>query len=93
MMLLLHLRTLDRQLLYQRADRFRSAHRKTVMDKRGPFQRTPRTAVALRAQRHFQTIALLEQLDRAERYAGTEEFAAAARIAARALSNARGASR
>jgi hypothetical protein len=42
-----------------------------------------------RARRHFQTVAILNHLDRAERQATLEQFAAAARIAARAVCNAR----
>jgi len=59
------------------------------MDKRGPFQRDPGTAMARRARRHFETIAILGELDRAEQRATPEQFATAARIAARILSNAR----
>jgi len=42
-----------------------------------------------RARRHFQSVAILNHLDRAERQATSEQFAAAARIAARAVCNAR----
>ena len=42
-----------------------------------------------KAHRHFQSVALLAELDRAERYATYEQFASAAKIAARAVANAR----
>ena len=43
-------------------------------------------AMVLRARRHFQTIAILGAFDRAEEHATAEQFAAAARVAARILS-------
>ena len=59
------------------------------MDKRHPFQRDVNKAIGLRARRHFQTIAIIGALDRAEQQATVEQFASAARIAARILSSAR----
>jgi hypothetical protein len=46
-----------------------------------------------KAQRHFQIIAMLNELDRAEQHVTPERFASAARIAARLVSNARNRSR
>ena len=42
-----------------------------------------------RARRHFETIAIINELDNAERHATLEQFTAAARVAARAICNAR----
>jgi hypothetical protein len=59
------------------------------MDKRPPIPRHPSPALPERAWRHFKSVAILNELDKAERQATAEQFAAAARIAARALCNAR----
>ena len=58
------------------------------MNKRPPIPRDF-SGLPERAQRHFQTVAILNHLDRSERQATPEQFAAAARIAARAVCNAR----
>jgi soluble cytochrome b562 len=42
-----------------------------------------------RARRHFESIAIINELDNAERHATQEQFMAAARVAARAICNAR----
>jgi hypothetical protein len=58
------------------------------MNKRPPIPRDL-SGLPERARRHFQTVAILNHLDRAERQATPEQFAVAARIAARAVCNAR----
>ena len=63
------------------------------MDKRAPTRRYGATVMTNKARRHFQSIAILNELDRAERYVTPEQFASAARIAARAVSVARNSSR
>ena len=45
--------------------------------------------MASKAQLHFQSIAILNELDKAERHATREQFASAAKIAARTVSVAR----
>jgi hypothetical protein len=64
-----------------------------VMDRRQPPQLYGAAVMTSKARRHFQSIAVLSQLDRAERHATPEEFAAAAKITARAVSIARKRSR
>lgn len=64
-----------------------------VMDKRTWIRHHKVTVMTYKAQRHFQSVALLSGLDRAERYATFEQFASAAKIAARSISNARNRSR
>ena len=88
------LRIVDRQLLY-RASRDLSCYSTigTVMDKRGQIRQQGAKVMTEKAQRHFQSIAVLKELDQAERDATVEDFAAAAKIAARAVSNARNKSR
>jgi len=54
-------------------------------------QREKASIMARRARRHFASITALRQLDCAERGATGEQFSAAARIAARCISKARGA--
>jgi len=58
------------------------------MNKRPPVPRDF-SGLPERARRHFQSVAILNHLDRAERQATPEQFASAARIAARAVCNAR----
>lgn len=60
-----------------------------VMHKSTRIRRQGATMMTYKAYRHFQSVELLAQLDRAERYATPEQFAAAARIAARSVTNAR----
>jgi hypothetical protein len=52
-------------------------------------KRDSAAAMALRARRHFQTMAILSGFDRAEEQATAEQFNSAARIAARILFNVR----
>jgi L-fucose isomerase-like protein len=47
------------------------------------------SGLPLRTRRHFETVAIINQLEHAERYATIEQFTAAARIAARAICNAK----
>ena len=42
-----------------------------------------------RARRHFESIAIINELDNAERHATQEQFTTAARVAARTICNAR----
>lgn len=60
-----------------------------VMDKRPPTWPYGRAVMTNKARRHFQSIAMLSELDRVERHATTEQFAAAAKLTARAVSIAR----
>jgi len=59
------------------------------MDRRQPPRPYGAAVATNKARRHFLSIAMLSQLDRAERHVTTEQFAAAAKIAARAVSIAR----
>jgi hypothetical protein len=59
------------------------------MNNKHPPVPHPLSGLPERARRHFQSVAILNHLDRAERQATPEQFAAAARIAARAVCNAR----
>ena len=45
--------------------------------------------LTLRTRRHFETVAIINQLEQAERKVTLEQFTAAARIAARAICNAK----
>ena len=63
------------------------------MNERAPTRRVGATVMTSKARLHFQSIALLNELDRAERQATPEQFASAARIAARTVSVARDRSR
>jgi len=59
------------------------------VNKRPPIPDDHSPPLPERARRHFQSIAILTELDKAERRATPEQFASAARIAARAVCNAR----
>ena len=64
-----------------------------VMDRRQPPELYGAAVMTSKAQQHFQTIAILSYLDSAERHAMPDQFAAAAKITARAVSIARKRSR
>jgi hypothetical protein len=49
-------------------------------------KRNAAAAMVLRARRHFQTLAILGAFDKAEEQATAEQFAVAARVTARILS-------
>jgi len=63
------------------------------MHKHKPIRYRGARVMTEKARRHFQVIAILNELDRAEQHATLEQFASAARIAARLVSNARNRSR
>jgi len=63
------------------------------MNERAPTRRVGATVMTSKARLHFQSIAILNELDRAERQATTAQFASAARIAARTVTVARDRSR
>ena len=56
-------------------------------------RRCAASVMTSKARLHFQSIAILNELDRAERQATPEQFASAAKIAARTVSVARNRSR
>ena len=58
-----------------------------------PFRRCAAGVMTSKARLHFQSIAILHELDRAERHATPEQFASAAKVAARTVSVARNSSR
>jgi hypothetical protein len=60
-----------------------------AMNKRPPIPRQLLPELPERARRHFKSIAILSELDKAESQATHDQFAVAARIAARAVCNAR----
>src|SRR4029453_472029 len=60
-----------------------SARTRTVMNERAPPRRFAATVMTSKARLHFQSIAILNELDRAERRATPEQFASAAKITAR----------
>ena len=66
---------------------------KNSMDERAPTRRFGATVMTSKARLHFQSIAILNELDKAERKATPEQLASAARIAARTVSIARNRSR
>ena len=60
-----------------------------MMHKSTQIRRNGAAVMTDKAHRHFQSVALLAELDRAERYATYQQFASAAKIAARSVANAR----
>jgi hypothetical protein len=63
------------------------------MNERDEGRRSAARLLTSKARLHFQSIAILNYLDRAEWHATAEQFAAAAKIAARTLLLARNRSR
>ena len=63
------------------------------MSERAPPRRFAARVMTSKALLHFQSIAILNELDRAERQATPKQFASAAKIAARTVSLARNRSR
>jgi len=59
------------------------------MNEPAPHRRCAARVMTSKARLHFQSIAILNELDRAERQATPEQFASAARVAARTVSAAR----
>jgi len=53
------------------------------MSERAPPRRSNAKVMTSNALRHFQSIAILNELDRAERQATPQQFASAAKVAAR----------
>jgi hypothetical protein len=59
------------------------------MNERAEPRRCPAEVMTIRARLHFQSVAILNALDKAECQATPEQFASAAKIAARTVLSAR----